>query len=233
MTKELSAACAAVPESGWTRIEDRARETVFAADVEFVSGTWPKHAQPLRYVAVKFVGTQLDLQGHVSVKHLSVVTNRRDLSAAALLRWHWAKAGTIEHVHDVVKNELGGGTFPSGKFGANAAWFRFALLTYNILSALKLFALPPSTDTAKPAGDKAEAEALGSRQTQRRVGRTGQTAGRRNKAGVCPLRAVDRPRATSEPRRRRRRPVWPAIGLDGRPRCHTVGHPEWAARTVL
>ena len=150
MTKELSAACAAVPESGWTRIEDRARETVFAAEVEFVSGTWPKHGQPLRYVAVKFVGTQLDLDGKVPVKHLAVVTNRRDLTPAELLRWHWAKAGTIEHVHDVVKNELGGGTFPSGKFGANAAWFRFALLTYNILSALKLFALPPSMDTARP-----------------------------------------------------------------------------------
>jgi hypothetical protein len=150
MTKELSAACAAVPESGWARIEDRAHETVFAAEVEFVSGTWPKHAQPLRYLAVKFVGTQLDLEGKVPVKHLAVVSNRSDLTSAELLRWHWAKAGTIEHVHDVVKNELGGGTFPSGKFGANAAWFRFALLTYNILSALKLFALPPSMDTARP-----------------------------------------------------------------------------------
>ena len=47
------------------------------------------------------------------------------------------KAGTLEHVHDVVKNELGGGFFPSGRFGANAAWFRFALLTYNVLSAMK------------------------------------------------------------------------------------------------
>jgi len=150
MTKELRDACAALPESAWTRIEDRAHETVFAAEVEFVSGAWPRHALPLRYVAVRFVGTQLDLDGKVPVKHLAVVTNRRDLTAAQLLPWHWAKAGTIEHVHDVVKNELGGGTFPSGRFGANAAWFRFALLTYNILSALKLFALPPSMDTARP-----------------------------------------------------------------------------------
>jgi hypothetical protein len=150
MTKELRDACEALPESAWTRIEDRAHETVFAADVEFVSGTWPKHAQPLRYVAVRFVGTQLDLDGKVPVKHLAVVSNRRDMTAARLLRWHWAKAGTIEHVHNVVKNELGGGSLPSGRFGANAAWFRFALLTYNVLSALKLFALPPSMETARP-----------------------------------------------------------------------------------
>jgi hypothetical protein len=68
----------------------------------------------------------------------------------ALLRWHWQKAGTIEHVHAVVKNELGGGSLPSGHFGANAAWFRFALLTYNVLSAMKQLALPPPMETARP-----------------------------------------------------------------------------------
>ncbi len=52
--------------------------------------------------------------------------NRHDLDAAKLLRWHWEKAGTIEHVYDVVKNELGGRNLPSGRFGANAAWFCFA-----------------------------------------------------------------------------------------------------------
>jgi len=150
MTRELAAACAAVAETDWTRVEERARETVYASEVEFAPGHWPKDAQPLRYVAVKFVGKQLDLEGKFPVKHLAVVSNRRDLSAEALLKWHWGKAGTIEHVHDVVKNELGGGSFPSGKFGANAAWFRFALLTYNVLSALKTFALPPPMETARP-----------------------------------------------------------------------------------
>jgi hypothetical protein len=69
-------------------------------------------------------------------------------------------------VHDVVKNELGGGKFPSGTFGASAAWLhyaslrrrswtastpvRFALLTYNVLSAIKQLALPPSLETARP-----------------------------------------------------------------------------------
>jgi hypothetical protein len=150
MTKELLAACAELPESAWTPIEERVHETVFAAEVEFTSGDWPKNAEPLRYVAVKFVGKQLDLDGKVAVKHLAVVSNRRELDAEKLLRWHWEKAGTIEHVHDVVKNELGGGTFPSARFGANAAWFRFALLTYNVLSAMKQLALPPPMETARP-----------------------------------------------------------------------------------
>jgi len=150
MTRELLAACATLLDADWLRIEERDRETVFATDVEFTPGNWPKTAEPLRYVAVKFVDKQLGLDGRASVKHLCVVTNRRDLAAVDLLRWHWAKAGTIEHVHDVVKNELGGGTLPSKRFGANAAWFRLALLTYNVLSAMKQLALPPNLESARP-----------------------------------------------------------------------------------
>jgi hypothetical protein len=68
----------------------------------------------------------------------------------ALVRWHWQKAGTIEAVHDVTKNEMGAAVPPCGRFGANAAWYRLSLLTYNVLSAMKWLALPPSMETARP-----------------------------------------------------------------------------------
>ena len=71
------------------------------------------------------------------------MSNRWDVPAPALLRWHWQKAGTIELVHDITKNELGAAVPPCGRFGANAAWYRLSLLTYNVLSALKSLALPP------------------------------------------------------------------------------------------
>jgi hypothetical protein len=150
MSAELKAACAAVPDHEWKPIEERTGESVYAAEVEFAPGNWSKNAAPLRYVAVKFVGKQLELDGKPQVKHLAVVSNRREMSAEELLRWHWEKAGTIEHVHDVVKNELGGGVMPCGRFGSNAAWFRLALLTYNVLSAMKSLALPPSMSSARP-----------------------------------------------------------------------------------
>jgi hypothetical protein len=150
MSKPLRAMCEALPDDDWKLVEERANETVFAAEVEFTSGDWSKDAKPLRYVAVKFVGRQMDLEGKVDIKYLAVVTNRRDLEPADLLSWHWQKAGTIEHVHDVLKNDLGGATPPCGRFGANAAWFRFARLTYNVLSAMKQLALPPSMETARP-----------------------------------------------------------------------------------
>jgi hypothetical protein len=56
----------------------------------------------------------------------------------------------VEHAHHVLKNELAAAALPSGKFGANAAWFRLNVLTYNLLSALKRLTLPGDLRTARP-----------------------------------------------------------------------------------
>ena len=66
-----------------------------------------------------------------------------------LLAWHREKAGTVEHTHDEVKNELGGGHVPSQRFGVNSAWFKIALLTYNIISAIKGLCLEGEERTAR------------------------------------------------------------------------------------
>lgn len=151
MTTQLHWACAALPEQAWQLMEERPGETVFAAEVEFTPGDWPKSAEPLRYVAVRFQAPQGQLFANGSdTRYLAVVSNRRDLAAVDLLRWHWEKAGSIEHVHHDTKNELGAATPPSGRFGANAAWYRFAMLTYNALSAMKSLALPPRLGAARP-----------------------------------------------------------------------------------
>ena len=39
---------------------------------------------------------------------------------------------------------------PSGKFGANAAWSRLNVLTYNLLTALQRLTLPGDFATARP-----------------------------------------------------------------------------------
>jgi hypothetical protein len=51
---------------------------------------------------------------------------------------------------DVLKNELSAGVLPCGRFGANAAWLRLAVLTYNTLTALKRLALPAELLQARP-----------------------------------------------------------------------------------
>jgi hypothetical protein len=150
MGTELRSACLR-PEVQWGLLEERPTEIVEAAEIEFAPGNWPKQAEPMRYVAMRFTAIQgrLFRDGN-EVKHLAVVSNRRDLGVADLVRWHWRKAGTIEHTHNVIKNELGAGVIPSQRFGANAAWFRLNLLAYNCLSLLKRHALPERLRDAKP-----------------------------------------------------------------------------------
>jgi len=150
MTPELRTLCARVPETSWQLVEERVGETVHCAEVEFTPGKWSKQAKPLRYLAVRFIARQGELFGDGRrVKYLAVVTNRTG-EVVDLLRWHWQKAGTIEHVHDVTKNELGARVPPCGRFGANAAWYRLSMLTYNVLSAMKSLALPGELGAARP-----------------------------------------------------------------------------------
>src|SRR5207302_9984162 len=54
------------------------------------------------------------------------------------------------HHCDVLKNELATGVLPSKYFGANAAWLRLAVISYNVLTALKRLALPAELLTARP-----------------------------------------------------------------------------------
>lgn len=150
MTPDLRKVCEAVPEKRWELADDRLHETVQCAEVEFTPGDWPKDAWPLRYLALRIQAKQGELFANGSTtKYLAVVTNREG-QPIEILRWHWKKAGTIESVHDVTKNELGARVPPCGRFGANAAWFRLSLLTYNVLSAMKSLALPSGLSNARP-----------------------------------------------------------------------------------
>lgn len=159
MTQELRALCGRVlepdvpvdPDRPRWKILDatRAQETADWAEVEFTPGDWPKDAQPLRYLVMRFMRRQGDLfPSGERVKYLAVVTNREG-AGDELIRWHWKKAGTIEHVHDETKNGLGAGVLPCAEFGANAAWYRLTMLTYNLLTAIKRQTLPPKEHRTK------------------------------------------------------------------------------------
>ena len=88
-----------------------------------------------------------------AVKHFAIVTNRPDPEGGTgldLIRWQRGKAGTVEHTHHVLTNELAAEALPSQRFGANAAWFRLNVMLYNLLSAFKRVALPPELHDARP-----------------------------------------------------------------------------------
>jgi hypothetical protein len=150
MSKELRAICAGQPQSAWQEMDKREREQVDVAEVEFEPGTWGKDAEPLRYIALRFTPLQSELFEGATVRYHAVVSNRRELEPAALIEWHRGKAGTIEHVHRVLKSDLAAGVMPCKLFGANAAWFRINIITYNLLTALKRKALPERYRLARP-----------------------------------------------------------------------------------
>ena len=150
MSKELRACCLAVPSTRWIEMETRVSDRVDLAEVEFTPGDWSKEAAPLRYVAIRFTPLQTDVFEPAAPKYLAVVSNRAEMTSEQLIRWHWGKAGTIEHVHRVLKDELGAGVMPSGRFGANAGWFRINALVFNILTVLKRRALPERFRDARP-----------------------------------------------------------------------------------
>jgi hypothetical protein len=154
MSEHLQKAIRTVADTDWRpcgrSLTDEIRE---CADVVFVPEERSAHkgTRPLRYVAIRIRKRQGDLFANGSnCLHFAVVTNLWSWDSVRLVEWHREKAGTVELLHDVIKNELAGGVMPCGRFGANAAWFRLALLAHNVLTALKRLALPAELLKARP-----------------------------------------------------------------------------------
>ena len=92
-----------------------------------------KDLEPLRYVAIRIRKKQGELfEDGSRVRHFAVLSNLWEWKAARLIEWHREKAGTVEMVNDILKNDLGAGVLPSKYFGANAAWLRMAAVAEGI-----------------------------------------------------------------------------------------------------
>jgi hypothetical protein len=151
-SQELSRAMKRMAEKEWTTFDTEADGTLRQwADVSFVPSERyeKKDSRPLRYVGLRLLKPQGELFADGTDRmHHAVITNL-DLPGNKLLNWHREKAGTIEHVHDEIKNALGGGHMPSQRFAVNAAWFKFALLSYNVASAIKGLCFDPEDRTVR------------------------------------------------------------------------------------
>jgi hypothetical protein len=152
MVEDLARAVAAIGERRWRTINTEPDGTQRQwAEVDFVPAehSEKKDIQPLRYLALRLVKPQGELFADgTNRQHFAVVTNRPE-DGAFILNWHRLKAGTIEHTHEELKNGLGAGRMPSNRFGANAAWFRIACLTLNLVEAIRRCWPDESLRTAK------------------------------------------------------------------------------------
>jgi len=152
MSPELSAAVEGVPEKEWITFETEGDGTQRQwAEVDFVPSQRyeRKDSWPLRYVGLRILKAQGTLFADGSDRlHYAVITNL-DWDGGKLLDWHRLKAGTVEHVHDELKNGLAAGHMPSQRFAVNAAWFKLALMSYNIASAIKGLCLNAEERTSR------------------------------------------------------------------------------------
>ena len=152
MSEALGAALRKVKEEEWKTFGQEENGTLRQwAEVEFVPGDKyeRKESFPLRYVGLRLLKPQGILFADGSDRHFHAVITNEKTEGSLLLEWHREKAGTVEHTHDEVKNELGGGHLPSQRFGVNSAWFKMSLLSYNIVSAMKGLCLEGDERTAR------------------------------------------------------------------------------------
>lgn len=154
MSRQLRAEIDKLAPQDWCLWE--VEETGFVrewAEVAYVPSrsTESKAAEPYRYLAIRIRSPQGVLfNDGTKAKCFAVVTNDWDMEGRELLEWQRGKAGTVEHVNRVIKDELAGGVYPSGKFGANAAWLRLQVITANLLELVKAVALDQSLRNARP-----------------------------------------------------------------------------------
>jgi hypothetical protein len=74
-------------------------------------------------------------------KLFGAVTNRHEMPGADVIAWLRERCGKSEEVHAILKSDQAGGQLPSKLFGANAAWWAFAVITFNLVAVLKALVL--------------------------------------------------------------------------------------------
>ena len=153
---------AAVPAEDWQdeyrEIEGHREKTGRQwAEVCFVPDALSrsKKGREYRYLATREVLRQLTLPGleeqrelpfqtlkmnQIEYKVFALVTNM-DWEGDRLIQWKEERCGKSEEVHKIMKEDLAGGTLPSGAFGEDAAWWWMMVLALNLNAILKKLVL--------------------------------------------------------------------------------------------
>ncbi len=154
MSPQLRAEIGLLPPQAWQLWEEQDGGFVREwAEVPFVPSRVgeKKGTKPYRYLAIRIRSPQgLLFSDGNGVRTFAVVSNDWETEGRTLLEWHRGKAGTVEHTHRILKDELAAGVYPSGKFGADAAWLRLQVLTANLLVLMKVAALDKEYRNARP-----------------------------------------------------------------------------------
>ena len=165
VTSEFKKAVLEVAEEDWVVLKKRERSGEWRettrqwAEVCYVPNAIgrSKKGPEYRYLAIRermqdqlmLPGMEEDEKGlpfqtmrkdGVRYKVFGIVTNM-DWEGQELIEWHYKRCGRSEQAHSVMKEDLAGGTLPSGDFGENAAWWWMMVLAFNLNAALKSLVL--------------------------------------------------------------------------------------------
>jgi len=83
-------------------------------------------------------------------KVYGIVTNKLEEDGNEIVGFHRCRCGKSEEVHQILKDELGGGHVASGKFGTEAAWWNIAVMSLSLLNLFKRNFLPEESHTYRP-----------------------------------------------------------------------------------
>jgi len=161
VTAEFKRAVAEVEEGEWHQLEREVDGHSMKTEQEWAEvcfvPNWTaqrKDGPSYRYLAIRELLKQAELPGlqaqlpfpsmsfgQRQYKVFGLVTNR-DIPGEKLIWWHRERCGKGEEIHKVMKDDLAGGHLPSGRFGANAAWWGIMVIAFNLNSLMKRLALP-------------------------------------------------------------------------------------------
>jgi len=162
VTPAFRNAVAAVPEEDWAplfREEGGQRYQTRQEWVEVNFAPWELYRNrqdpPIRFIAVREALAEQPLPGledeltlpfptvalqrakeRVIYKLHGIATNR-ELTGPEVITWYRQRCGKSEEAHSILKEDLPGGQLPTGKFGANAAWWALVVLASNLHSLMK------------------------------------------------------------------------------------------------
>ncbi len=163
VTREFRRAVLGVPETDWqpllrrteSGLEETGQEWAEVCYVPNWAGASRQRAD-YRFLAMREPLQELELgdgeqlpfpsevfAGKGRHKLFGLVTNRTE-PGDEVIWWLRERCGKSEEAHAVQKDDLAGGTLPSGRFGANAAWWAIMILAHNLNCIMKRLVLGPA-----------------------------------------------------------------------------------------
>jgi hypothetical protein len=163
VTEAFREAVRAVAEADWQPLYRTVDGHRYKTDQEFAEvcfvPNWAGHGKKradYRFLAIREPLRQLELGDAEQLpfpteefatkgrfKLFGVVTNRT-LPGDQVIWWLRERCGKSEEAHAVMKSDLAGGRMPTGRFGANAAWWTIMILAHNLNALMKRLVLGPA-----------------------------------------------------------------------------------------